>query len=783
LHYSKPEKLLALPLASAVFLCGICACIAIPELPAMAWCMTLAIVALFLIFLGSNSFIHIIAIFILGFAFMAYNVNQLLSKELPAALEGQRVRLIGTISSVVEDSQDHKLKILLKVNSLTHASEIWPKPGLVQLTWEHADQPVMSGDKWSIEAKLKRPRAYANPGSFDMEKFAFQQRISAIGYIPARSSNQLVQSNYDQTVNRWRQKILAQIVSALSGCEFVGVVVALVLGEKSLVLPAHWLILQNSGTAHLMAISGMHISLVTSLVFGLLRLMWRFVPRSWLFLPATLLAASGSIFAVSMYATLSGMSISTQRALIMIIVLFSGVLCKRKISASQRYSLALIAVLLWEPFVVLSIGFWLSFLAVGSLLYAYSGRWHLSQTTTLIWRWLRPQCLIAIALLPCTLLFFAQAPIVAPLINLIAIPWVCLLVLPLSLLGILTLAINNYLGVKILQLAEVLVAYLWPLLKWCSTLAVYLWRTPDKNLIYIICCAMLGAVWIFVPKGIPGRLWGILGFMPLFFARSDLLAYSQANFTLLDVGQGLAAVVRTQNHVLVYDTGAKLNTNFDLGSRVVAPYLQSQGIKQIDILFISHADNDHIGGAKALMSKVPTLELMINDLNYLPEYDRTQCLAGQNWVWDGVQFNVLHPNENNLSKNRNDNSCVLLVQAGEHKVLLTGDIEAKAEQYLLHTYGSRLQADILVVPHHGSKTSSSWEFLEQVQPKFALVPAGYKNQYGHPKELILARYAELGSQIYNTAVDGAISFHLLAGEGLDPDCFRKQRHWFWSAQY
>lgn len=236
-------------------------------------------------------------------------------------------------------------------------------------------------------------------------------------------------------------------------------------------------------------------------------------------------------------------------------------------------------------------------------------------------------------------------------------------------------------------------------------------------------------------------------------------------------------MVRTQNHVLVYDTGAKLQDNFDLGSRVVAPYLQSVGIKKIDALMISHGDNDHAGGAEGLLRKIAAQAVITSEAQTLDAYNPALCQAGQQWEWDGVWFAVLHPDDAQYYKKRNDRSCVLMIQAGEHKALLTGDIEKRSEKELITRYGEELKADLLLVPHHGSKTSSSEEFIQTVNPKYALIPVGYKNQYGHPKEPVLQRYKDLNVSILRTEYDGAISFRL--GGDLMPHCYRREQKGFW----
>jgi competence protein ComEC len=466
----------------------------------------------------------------------------------------------------------------------------------------------------------------------------------------------------------------------------------------------------------------------------------------------------------------------------MLLVFLLGILYKRKIAAIQKYSLALLTVLLWDPFAVLSIGFWLSFVAVGALLYAYSNRRQLSDRKNILSRFMHPQLVINLGLLPCTLLFFSKTAMLASVINLLAIPWVCFLVLPFAMLGSLVLVINQAIGLGLLTFAETNFSYLWVFLKYCGQLPVYLWQTPQQYLYVYLAIATIGSLWLFIPRGIPGRYWGLITLVLLFCTRVDTLGFAQAEFSLLDVGQGLSAVIRTQNHVLVYDTGARLGENFDLGSQVVAPYLQTIGVKHITKLLISHADNDHIGGAVGLMSKLKVEELILNDAEQLSEHKRSACLAGQSWTWDGVDFKILHPTFYQATKKRNDQSCVLMVQAGDKKVLLTGDIETKAENSLITTYGSNLKADLLIVPHHGSKTSSSLEFLQAVQPEFALIPVGYRSQYGHPKPEIIARYQQLGIHILRTDLDGALIFKLGTGINAPARCFRREHNKFWLAK-
>lgn len=750
------------------FLCGICATQWVPVLPAMPWAVALLMTGIAGVAISSrscNSILKLFCIFLIGFAYMCGHVDWHKAKQLPKYLDNQKIVLSGTVINMPEAA-----KFVLKI----HKTEHWPNPGNVQVHWENVSQKLKPGTEWQLFVKLKSPRNFANPGSFDTEKLFFQQRLVATGYVINSPFNQLIKTKpYAEIINQIRYYILNYMSSNLSEKSFIGIIVALVLGTKVLLPSEQWQVLQDTGTAHLMAISGMHIGLIASLMFLGLRLAWRFAPAAWLNIPAPWLAAWGALSMSIVYALLAGFSVSTQRALIMIIVFLSGIILRRKVSAWQKYNLALLLVLLWDPFVVLSVGFWLSFLAVGSLLYVFTGK--KSQ------RWFQSQLVITVSLLPVSLLFFGKTALVAPLANFIAIPWVTFLVVPLSLLGTLCLLINNNLSLSLLKLAEYNFAHLWPFLEWCSKFAVFNWQPPGNYFWLRIACAAVGVIWLFVPKGLPGRWWAILAFLPLFIFPLNVIPHGQADFTLLDVGQGLAAVVRTQNHVLVYDTGARLNKNFDLGSKVVVPYLHSLGLHSVDKLLISHADNDHIGGAESILAQTKVSEIIISDTNYLAAYNPQRCMAGQHWEWDGVKFIVLHPSVDLVTRKRNDYSCVLMVQAGKHKLLLTGDIETKSEKILLANYGEYLKADILLVPHHGSKTSSSLAFIEQVKPGYALIPVGYKNQYGHPKPQILQRYQDLNIPVLRTELDGAISFKLGSAQLKKPGCYRRDRRKFWLA--
>lgn len=776
MHLNSP---VSLPIVAFAVLSGISLTLWLPSIPHTIHILVWLFLSLSLLVIKTRQVVSILCLTAFGFSYMAIHINSHLKHLLPLDLEGQKITIVGTISSVVEENKNKDVKFLFKVNKTNNSLARWYLPANIQLSWHDARVKLQAGDKWKLQVKLKRPRNYANPGSFDSEKFFFQQRIVGLGYVLANKENRLLHVNiFTQLINRIRQHILYALRKHLNKHNFADVIVALILGVKGNLSAAQIEILQNTGTAHLLAISGLHIGIFASICFFILRLLWRYAPKQWLFVPAPQLAACGALCISSLYAILAGFSIATQRALIMLILFLMGILLKRKISNIHSFCLALLNVLLWDPFVVMSMGFWFSFVAVGLLIYAIRGRARLAKRWAKIYIWLKLQIVIAIGMLPLNLIFFGKSSIIAPVANIIAIPWISFIVLPLSILATcLALSIHNA-GSVMLHIAEQSFAYLWPFLAKLAQLPSYAWQVPEQYLSLTVICASLGIIWLFMPRGVPSRWLGILGLIPLFSVQPIVIPQGQAEFTLLDVGQGLSAVIRTQRHVLVYDTGAKLSDNFDLGTRVVAPYLQTLGVKEIDTLLISHADNDHIGGAHGLLNKFKAKNIITNDTIHLANYQLSGCIAGQSWQWDEVTFTILHPTVEIINKKRNDQSCVLMVQAGEHKLLLTGDIEKQAEKQLIQRYGQQLQADIMLVPHHGSKTSSSIEFLHTVQPKYALIPVGYKNQYGHPKADVLQRYNDLQISLLRSEYHGAISFRL--GGDLLPHCYRRERQRFWN---
>ncbi|MFZ1861941.1 MAG: DNA internalization-related competence protein ComEC/Rec2, partial [Candidatus Competibacter sp.] len=472
---------------------------------------------------------------------------------------------------------------------------------------------------------------------------------------------------------------------------------------------------------------------------------------------------------------LSGLSVPAQRSFLMVAVAMLALLGQRPAAPGRVLALALLVVLVVDPTAPLLAGFWLSFGAVAVILYSVSGRWREQR-----WfgRTVGLQLKIALGLLAPTLVFFQQFPLLSPLANLIAIPWVGCTVLPLSLLAALVGWFGTALPAVVLQLAALTMEGLWQILAWLDRLPGLIWYRPAPPL-WTLGFALPGIALLLAPRGLPGRWLGLPLCLPLLWPPVAAPGLGGFWFTLLDVGQGLAAVVRTQHHVLVYDTGPRLGTNLDAGRAVLVPFLRQQGIMRVDTLLVSHADSQHTGGVRSLRELMPVERIFTASLEQTPIAGAELCRAGRTWEWDGVRFQILHPPEAGFS---GDNaSCVLQVAGRSGRVLLPGDIETRAETALVAAYGVELAADVLVAPHHGHRNLSSPTFLDAVRPRYILFATGHGNRFGYPRPETVARYQATGATVLDPANEGALTFRLEAGRSLEPERYRRDNRHYWTA--
>ncbi|EGW19881.1 DNA internalization-related competence protein ComEC/Rec2 [Methylobacter tundripaludum] len=705
--------------------------------------------------------------FVVGVLWAIVFAMHRLSDRLPEQLEGVEVQVTGTIADLPEQDEkrvrfdfitrdgvyDANLPgagAAIARDGVYAASQSGQQlPAKLRLSWYYPDQPIKAGQQWVFTVKLKRVHGTMNPGGFDYERWLFTEGVGATGYVrPSPKPVLLGRDSAWGSISVWRQSITDQLSSALGNSASLALIKALTIGDGNSVTQEQWEVFRKTGTTHLVVISGSHIGLIAGLVYFLILKLW--ARTGWLARSPQKVAAVSAVLVAIFYSGLAGFSVPTQRSVVMLSIAMAAIILQRNSRPFNTLSIALFAVLIVDPLAVLSAGFWLSFLAVSVIVYTVSGR--LGKLGP-VWGAIKINGVTSVGLSPLLLLFFQQVSLIAPLANLIAVPVISLLVVPLSLLAVIIMFILPTLASKLFFLVDTVLQGLWWLL-------AHLAEIPMASInhalpsYWALLFAVPGILLLLAPVGIPARWLSLVLFLPLVFTDVKQPEAGDINMTLLDVGQGLSAVVQTTHHLLVYDTGAKFSEQSDMGQSVLLPFLRSQGVAKINSLIISHGDNDHIGGAVSLMRGMDTEQVLTSVPQQLSEYAPIECVAGQSWLWDEVKFTVLAPRQSFVSEN--DNSCVLKIQSKHGAVLLTGDIEAAAESWLVETYGEALKADVLVAPHHGSKTSSTAGFLQAVQPGYVLIPAGYRNQFGHPHKDVLARYRQADALWLNSADSGAI---------------------------
>jgi len=718
---------------------------------------------------------------VLGFLWALGQAHWGMGQQLQPQLEGRVLQVEGVITGL-PDPGDLRTRFDMDVIRIIGPDSALPAPRRIRLSWYRTEMRPAPGETWQLLVKLKRPHGFMNPGGFDYEGWLYRNGIGATGYVRAADFNQRtgdLAAGY--ALQRLRFRLRESIDRQAGSARTAGLLRALIIGDRSGLDASERQLFRDTGTSHLVAISGLHIGIVAGLAFAVGRFIWG--RSSWLvgLLAAQRAAALMALMAAVLYAGLAGFSIPTQRALVMLLLMLGGVILNRPIRPERTLALVLLAVLLWDTTALLSPGFWLSFAAVAVIMLSVSGR---IKSLGVVQSWVRIQSVISLGLMPVLLFWQMDVPLLAPLINLLLVPLFSLLLIPLALTAAVASLLWASLGEVLFQITGFLIEPLWHGLSMAAR-----WSEPmhlgagANQPLWVGAVTLLGSLLLLLPAGVPGRWLGLLLLTPLGLAQSTPRPGDDAFwFDLLDVGQGLSAVIQTRHHTLVYDVGPRFSDRFNAGEAVLVPFLKRRGVATIDRLIISNGDEDHRGGLAGLQRHLTVARIESGEPSRIPETPTvTRCRAGDNWTWDGVSFRILHPDEVAIWTGNNA-SCVLRVENGAGSLLLPGDIERAAETALRARKSAWLNVDLMVIPHHGSRTSSTPGLVQASSPEFALAATGYRNRYAFPRPQVVERWRAAGARVLNTSVSGAIHFRFDASGPIgDPVTWRHEagRFWHW----
>ncbi|SER21618.1 competence protein ComEC [Nitrosomonas sp. Nm51] len=723
------------------------------------------------VLLAVSRFLFLLLLFGGGYFWAAGMAHWRLADTLPEAWEGRDIQIIGVISDLPQYTIG-RVRFQFEVEQvLTPQAHV---PQRISLSWysereqndKHNVPPlpsVRAGERWQMTVRLKRPHSQANPHGFDYEAWALERNIRAVGYVRRAPDNLLLNARVNRPaywIAAQRQQIQQRFDSRLDGKSYAGVLMTLATGDQRAIPSGQWQIFTRTGTNHLMAISGLHITLVASIMYFLVFRIWRQSASLLLHMPARRMAVSAGLLAAGVYALLSGFAIPAQRAFFMLAVVAAAIWSGRMTAPSMILAWALLLVVIIDPWSVLSAGFWLSFGAIGVIMLVTVGR---IGTPHWLVGWIRVQWAITLGLVPLLLALFQQVSLVSPVANAVAIPLVSLLVVPLTLLSMIPLC------EFLLPLAHGLLSVVMAFLQGLNELPQPVWQQHAPPM-WTIAVAVIGIVWLLLPGGLglnffsgfPARWLGVVALLPLFLVLPSRPSEGALWLTVLDVGQGLAVVAQTQRHALLFDSGPAYAES-DSGERVVIPFLRARGIGKLDKMIISHADSDHSGGALSVLNALDVKILLSSlDMNHpvsQTAYQSALCVQGQSWHWDGVAFEILYPDADlyqKPSRKTNASSCVLKITTATGSVLIPADIGRAAERKLIDAHHEKLLSTVLIAPHHGSLTSSSETFIKQVNPAVTVFTVGYRNRFDHPRAAVTERYREQGSLLLRSDRHGAI---------------------------
>jgi len=723
-----------------------------------------------------------------AFGVTAWRAEVRLAERLAPALEGRDLLVDGIVDRLPQVAPDGA-RFVLEVRSASADGRQVVVPSLLSLSWSRGGDDVAlpgpqsnlrAGQLWQLPVRLRAVHAAMNPHGFDGELWLFEQGLGATGTVRNTAAGphpRLIGDTGSRPIEAARQAVRDALLLRVADARVGGVLAALVIGDQAAIARSDWDLFRDAGVAHLMSISGLHITMFAWLAGACVAWLWRRSARACLWLPSPQAGRLGGLAIAALYALMAGFGVPAQRTLLML----AAAVALRATGMRWPWPLVLIAaaamVTVFDPWALLQAGFWLSFAAVGLLMVSDPLQHEAAASGALghLRALLRTQVVATLGLAPLSLAFFQQVSLVGFIANLLAIPWITLVVTPLALAGV----VLPWLW----QLAAAAMAALVVVLRWLTSWPVAVWSVPAAPA-WALAAGLAAALLGLLPLPWRLRMLAVPLALPLLWPAVARPLPGRFELVVLDVGQGTAVLLRTQSKLLVYDAGPAYARDADAGQRIIVPLLRARGEGRVDLLMLSHRDSDHVGGAASLHSALPierwSSSLAADHPLLALAADHQRCDAGQHWQWDGVGFEVLHPGSDDHGRETKSNalSCVLRARdSAGRSVLLTGDIEAPQEAALVARLGSQLHSTLLLVPHHGSKTSSTDAFLDAVRPQVAMVQAGYRSRFGHPAPDVLARYQARGIMLVRSDRCGAWTWSDGAFQ-----CAReaRRRYWHWS---
>lgn len=754
------------PAGALALLGGAGLALAWPSLP--AWPVAVAAGMAGVALVARTRRLGLVGVALIGMALAGLHAGHTLSARLPLTSKRIDVEAVGRVASLPR-LDARRLVFDLAVEHSDHRP-LAGRTARVSWYFDRGSPPprVLAGERWRFGLRAKAPRGLRNPGAPDSERHALADRLAAAAYVHGGRAERVSAAD---GLLAWRERTSARVADAVPGgsSRFIR---ALALGDTRFLTDEDWTLLRANGLTHLIAISGFHVGMVAGAAAILVRGVWWLWPLLGRWLPVRIAAACVGAFAAGAYAAAAGFSLPTIRTLLMIVIVALALGSRRVVTVWQALALAAIGIVVVDPLALLSAGFWLSFAGVAWL------AWCLPRDAGGAMRGLvRAQAVASVGLLPLTVLLFGQASTAGPIANLVAVPLWSLVVAPLAVGGVALEGLFPALAGACWRAAAFCFDIAWPLFERLGASPLALWWTAEPHRL-AFALALVGAIWLLLPRGTPGRWLGLALWLPLVWPDTQRPAEGGVEVTTIDVGQGLAVLVRTRSHELLYDTGPAQPDGFDAGERAVVPVLRARGVgSDLDMLMLSHADNDHAGGLAAVLSEVPAGQLLA------PEgagvRGATTCRAGRSWVWDGVRFSVLHPPPH-FPYLANESSCVVRVESRGGVLLLTGDIGDVIERRLVESDPRAVRADVVFAGHHGSRHSSDPAFVNATGARHVVFSTGHGNRFRHPAREVEARWRAAGAETWNTADAGAITIRLGAGR-FELLAERRRRPRMWDA--